>query len=40
VCRLADRRRLDAPIDAPFAFWDAAHAWYAQGYLCLGGQSE
>jgi 50S ribosomal protein L16 3-hydroxylase len=37
--RLADRRRLDAPIDAPSAFWDAAHAWYAQGYLCLGGQS-
>ena len=37
VRRLADARRLAAPVDAPAAFWDAAHAWYLQGFLALDG---
>jgi 50S ribosomal protein L16 3-hydroxylase len=31
--RLADARRLSAPIVAPGEFWKLAHAWYLQGYL-------
>jgi 50S ribosomal protein L16 3-hydroxylase len=38
--RLADDRRLAAPIVAPPAFWDAAHAWYRQGFLVVGGESS
>jgi len=35
VRRLADRRRLAAPVKAPAAFWDAVHAWYLQGFVDL-----
>jgi 50S ribosomal protein L16 3-hydroxylase len=38
--RLADRRRLDAPVDAPAAFWDAAHEWYRRGYLAIEGKTR
>ncbi len=31
--RLADERRLRAPVRAAAAFWDTAHAWYVQGYV-------
>ena len=31
VARLADARRLAAPLDAPAAFWDTVHEWYLQG---------
>ena len=33
--RLADRRRLAAPVDAPEAFWDTLHEWYLEGYVQL-----
>ena len=37
VRRLADRRRLAAPIEAPAEFWKVAHAWSLQGFMHLGG---
>ncbi|HET6265353.1 MAG TPA: cupin domain-containing protein [Usitatibacter sp.] len=37
--RLADRRRLPGPLDAPAAFWEAAHAWYRQGFVVLEGET-
>lgn len=40
VRRLADARRLAAPVDAPAAFWDAAHAWYLQGFLAFDGDER
>ena len=36
--RLADARNLEGPLAAPAAFWDAAHAWYQEGMLHLGGK--
>ena len=39
VRALADGRRLAGPVRAPSAFWDAAHAWYLQGFVHVGGQS-
>ena len=36
--RLADARRLEGPLSAPAAFWDAAHAWYLEGVLHLEGE--
>lgn len=36
--RLADARRLEGPLNAPAAFWDAAHAWYLEGMLHLEGE--
>lgn len=39
VRALADRRRLAAPVEAPAAFWDAAHEWYRRGYLVIEGES-
>ncbi|MEO5676776.1 MAG: cupin domain-containing protein [Usitatibacter sp.] len=33
--RLADARRLPGPVEAPAAFWDAAHEWYRQGFVSL-----
>jgi 50S ribosomal protein L16 3-hydroxylase len=33
--RFADRRRLAAPVEAPAAFWDMAHAWYLEGFVQL-----
>ena len=33
VRTLADRRRLEAPLEAPPQFWKLAHEWYAQGFL-------
>jgi 50S ribosomal protein L16 3-hydroxylase len=40
VRMLADRRRLEAPVDAPAAFWDAAHEWYRRGYLAIEGETR
>jgi 50S ribosomal protein L16 3-hydroxylase len=36
VRRLADARRLEAPLKAPRPFWDLAHAWYVRGFLKTG----
>jgi len=33
---LADARKLAGPAEAPREFWDAAHAWYLQGFVHLG----
>jgi len=38
--RLADRRRLEAPIEAPPAFWELTQAWYARGFLHVAGQER
>jgi 50S ribosomal protein L16 3-hydroxylase len=38
--RLADERYLAAPLTAPAAFWDAAHEWYRQGFVTLGGEDQ
>jgi hypothetical protein len=38
VRALADGRKLAGPVRAPGAFWDAAHAWYLQGFVHLGGR--
>lgn len=38
VQRLADQRRLEAPVTAPAAFWDLAHEWYVQGYVACEGE--
>lgn len=37
VRRLADRRRLDAPLEAPAELFEVAYRWYLQGYLKLQG---
>jgi 50S ribosomal protein L16 3-hydroxylase len=39
VRRLADRRRLEAPLEAPPQFWELAHAWHAQGFLACAGEA-
>jgi 50S ribosomal protein L16 3-hydroxylase len=36
--RLADARRLPAPLNAGAAFWDLAHAWYLEGTLHVEGE--
>jgi len=36
--RLADRRRLAAPIAAGAPFWDTVHAWYLQGLVACEGE--
>ncbi|HET7730943.1 MAG TPA: cupin domain-containing protein [Usitatibacter sp.] len=36
--RLADRRRLDAPLAAPAELLDVAYGWYLRGYLKLQGE--
>ncbi len=38
VRRLADRRRLDAPLATPAELLDVAYAWYLQGYLKPQGE--
>ncbi len=38
VARLADARRLAAPLEAPAAFWDLAHDWYLQGLIDCDGE--
>jgi 50S ribosomal protein L16 3-hydroxylase len=35
---LADRRRLEAPVEAPPQFWELAHAWHARGFLACAGE--
>ena len=35
---LADRRRLEAPIEAPPQFWELAHEWHAQGFVACAGE--
>lgn len=40
VRRLADRRRLEAPIAAGTRFWDTAHAWYLQGFVACEGEER
>jgi len=32
---LADNRRLASPVEAPRAFWQCVHGWYAEGFLHL-----
>jgi len=39
VRALADGRKLEAPVRAPRAFWNAAHAWYLQGFVHVGERS-
>ncbi|MGZ5086808.1 MAG: JmjC domain-containing protein [Usitatibacter sp.] len=34
--RLADERRIAAPVKAPREFWDLAHGWYLQGFAHAG----
>jgi 50S ribosomal protein L16 3-hydroxylase len=34
--RLADERRLAAPVKAPGEFWDLAHGWYLRGFAHAG----
>jgi 50S ribosomal protein L16 3-hydroxylase len=34
--RLADERRLAAPVEAPAEFWDLAHGWYRSGFVHPG----
>jgi 50S ribosomal protein L16 3-hydroxylase len=38
--RLADRRKLAAPINASEAFWSLAHTWHARGFLHLAKGEE
>jgi 50S ribosomal protein L16 3-hydroxylase len=38
VRALADRRRLEAPVEAPAQFWELAQAWHARGFLALEGE--
>jgi 50S ribosomal protein L16 3-hydroxylase len=38
VRRFADRRRLEAPLDAPAQLVELAYAWYRQGYVKLQGE--
>jgi 50S ribosomal protein L16 3-hydroxylase len=38
--RLADERRLAAPVKAGAPFWDTAHAWYLQGFVQIEGEEE
>jgi hypothetical protein len=40
VRRLADARRLAAPVDAPPAFWSVAHDGYLKGFLDLEGEAK
>jgi 50S ribosomal protein L16 3-hydroxylase len=37
--QLADERKLAGPLRLPRAFWDAAHAWYLQGFVHMGGEA-
>ncbi|HLX25124.1 MAG TPA: cupin domain-containing protein [Usitatibacter sp.] len=34
--RLADAGRIEGPVSAPRAFWEAAHGWYLRGFLKIG----
>ena len=36
---LADERKLAGPVRAPAAFWEAAHAWYLQGFVHPGEET-
>jgi 50S ribosomal protein L16 3-hydroxylase len=38
--RLADRRRLAGPIEAPGAFWELAHGWYRRGFLHIAKEES
>lgn len=38
VRRLADDRRLEAPVKADAAFWDTLHAWYLNGFVACAGE--
>ncbi len=37
---LADRRRLEGPVEAPRAFWKRLHEWHGRGYLHLAAGKE
>jgi hypothetical protein len=37
--RLADERRLAAPVKAPGEFWDLAHGWYLRGFVHAGEET-
>ena len=38
--RLADQRRLAAPLDAPEEFFDVVHPWYRQGFVTFSEGEE
>ncbi len=40
VKRLADQRRLDAPVRAAGAFWSTMHAWYLEGIVARAGEED
>ncbi len=37
--RLADERKLAAPVKAPGEFWDLAHGWYLRGFVHAGEET-
>ena len=37
---LADRRRLEGPVEAPGAFWKQLHEWHSRGYVHLAAPKE
>lgn len=38
--RLADARRLEAPVGAPRDFWRLAHDWYRQGFVHVAAKED
>jgi 50S ribosomal protein L16 3-hydroxylase len=40
IRRLADDRRLEAPVRAHAAAWETLHAWYVQGFVALAGKGN
>jgi hypothetical protein len=40
IRRLADDRRLEAPVRAHAAAWETLHAWYLQGFVALAGKGN
>ena len=40
VKRLADDRRLAAPVEAPQPFWKTMHAWYREGIVACEGEQR
>jgi 50S ribosomal protein L16 3-hydroxylase len=40
IRRLADARRLEAPVEAHAAAWETLHAWYVRGFVALAGKGN
>jgi 50S ribosomal protein L16 3-hydroxylase len=40
IRRLADARRLEAPVEAHAAAWETLHAWYLQGLVAFAGKGN